>query len=169
MIPATEQKPFEGVKKMKNRQRGAVSLRPVLLVALAGLAVVFAVSKYNDLVEQTRVNEAFHLASESRIRLTEFYLLSDRFPTTAPETEAVTTDIFTVPEFVSDVVVEQGGPDYEIMVKIILKEDVVKNRSGGEQFIYMAANKPLDSDTDLQWNCGASGVEDGLLPADCKG
>ena len=154
---------------MKHRQRGAISLRTALLVVLAGLTGLFAVNKYHDLIEQTRVNEAFHLATESKIRLTEFYLLSDRFPTTAPETESVTTDIFSVPEFVRDIVVEQGGSDYEIMVKIILKENVVENESGGEQFVYVAANRSNGSRADLQWNCGANGVDSGLIPSDCKG
>lgn len=152
---------------MTGYQKGFIDLRTTLLLVLACLLGIFAVQKYNGLMEQTRINEAFHMAGESKVRLAEFYSLSARFPATQPETESVTTEIYALPDFVSDIVIEQGT-DFDVMVKVFLRDEAVKKRTGVEPFVYMAANRADGSGRDLQWTCGAHGVESDLLPQNCR-
>lgn len=152
---------------MTGYQKGFIDLRTTLLLVLACLLVLFAFQKFNGLKEQTRINEAFHMAGESKMRVTEFYFLSARFPTTQLETESVTTDIYAVPEFVSEIVIEQGT-DFDIMVKVFLNDVQVSSQPGIKPFVYMAANLAVGNGHDLEWTCGARGIESDLLPKGCR-
>lgn len=152
---------------MTGYQKGSIDFRTTLLLVLACLLAVFAFQKLSGLQEQTKINEAFHMAGESKTRLTEFYFLSARFPATQLETESVTTDIYAVPEFVSGIVIEQDT-DFDVMVKVFLKDAGDSKLPGTQPFVYMAANRADEAGRDLEWTCGAHGIESDLLPQSCR-
>lgn len=151
-----------------NKQRGFGTRQALLLLTLAGLAAVFCLQKYNDFVTQTRVSEAIHLATASKLRVSEFYTLSARFPENDAEKASVTTKFLTPPDYVSEIVVEQAGDEHDLMVKVYFKDGILDDFNGERPFVYMAANLADHRNRSLQWNCGAHGVDAGLLPGDCK-
>ena len=72
------------------------------------------------------------------------------------------------PEAVRDMIVEPGDKDH-VVVKVFLKEGIVENTTGEEQFIYIAGNKSTVYGATVEWSCGASGVDAELLPEHCQG
>lgn len=154
---------------MYSRQNGFGSVRELLLLILAGLLAFFAVTQYSSIVERSKVNGAFHIANESKLRLGEFYLLSARFPATDAEKSAITSDIFKNPDYIRDIVIEQSVDEFDVVVKVFFKEDELDNLSNSDQFIYMAGVKSTAQRYSLDWTCGARGIENGLLPANCNG
>jgi Tfp pilus assembly protein PilE len=154
---------------MYSRQNGFGSVREILLLILASLLAFFAVTQYSAIIEQTKVNGAFQIANESKLRLGEFYLLSARFPATDAEKRAITSDILKNPEYIRDVVIEQSADEFDVVVKVFFKEDELDNLSNSDQFIYVAGVKSRNQGHSLDWTCGARGIENGLLPANCKG
>ena len=152
---------------MNDRQTGYLSRQTLLLLALLGLVLAFAVPQLKEFSDRSKVSEALHLASESKVRLAEFYLMSDRFPSTETELKNVTTSVFRQPGFVSAVVVDSLDEDFDIVVKVFLKEDVIDNDGDEAQYVYMAASKSITPGHGLEWSCGASGVDADLLPHDC--
>jgi hypothetical protein len=151
-------------------QKGYSTTQIALLAAVAGLFFFVAVPRYSALIEQTRVQEAYHLVSASKMRVAEFYIMSDRLPETELEVEAVTTDILTPPEFVSSIVVESESGSHDITLKVYFTDDAVDHVSGsGEQFIFLAADRTDSLIDGLEWSCGAHGIDTELLPSDCRG
>lgn len=151
---------------MNRKQLGYFSRQTALLLALFSLVLAFAVPKLNDFSDKGKVTEAYHLASESKLRLTEFYKLSARFPQSEVELNSVTSSVFNQPDFVSAVVVDHKDQEYDVVVRVFLKEDVVANKTGEPQYVYMAGSK--SAGLGLDWSCGASGVDADLLPRGCS-
>lgn len=152
---------------MNRHQLGNFSRQTALLLALLSLVLAFAVPKLNDFSDRNKLTEAYHLASESKLRVSEFYNLSARFPTTEAELKSVTTSVFNQPDFVSAVVVEHEDQEYDVVVKVYLQEDVIDNDTGGDQFLFIAATRSNGPGMRLEWSCGISGVDSGLLPRGC--
>ena len=150
---------------MNRKQLGYFSRQTALLLALFSLVLAFAVPKLNDFSDKGKVTEAYHLASESKLRLTEFYKLSARFPQSEVELNSVTSSVFNQPDFVSAVVVDHKDQEYDVVVRVFLKEDVVNNKTGEPQYIFMAGSK--SAGLGLDWSCGSSGVDTNLLPRGC--
>jgi hypothetical protein len=153
----------------KGSQKGFGTRQAILLVALAALAAFYFTQKYGNVVGQTRVSEAFHLAAESKLRVAEFYTLSARFPENPAEKAAVTTNILTPPDFVSEITIEEEGGEHDVVIRIYFKDGVLKNTGSDRQFVYLAGDLADNFSRSLRWNCGASGVDDSLLPGDCRG
>lgn len=151
---------------MKRHQLGYFSRQTALLLTLFAFVLVFAVPKLNDFSDKNKVTEAYHLVSESKLRLSEFYKLSARFPTTENELKSVTTSVFKQPDFVSAIVVDHEDEDFDVVVRAYLKEDIIDNDGDELQFIYMAGIK--SAGLGLEWSCGASGVDSKLLPQGCS-
>ena len=152
---------------MNNRQNGMIERRAILLIALLGVLAVFAFPQVSNFSERSKVNEAYHFAKESKLRLSEFYVLSARFPTTESEVRSVTTANLGHPDFLASVEVDSEDQDYDVVVKFYLSEDVVKSDAGDESFIFLAANKSKGGVAGLKWSCGARGFDEDLLPAEC--
>lgn len=150
---------------MKRHQLGYFSRQTALLLALFALVLAFAVPKLNDFSDKNKVTEAYHLASESKLRLSEFYKLSARFPTTEIEMNSVTTSVFNQPDFVSSIVVDNQDQEFDVVVKVYLKADVIDNDDDETQYIYMAGTR--SAGLGLEWSCGASGFDADLLPRGC--
>ena len=91
---------------MKHRETGIS--KPIQLAALAVIVLASAIlfQRYQSFIAETKVNEAIHLASESKIRVSEFYMLSGKFPNSEPEVSSVTSNIYNMPEFVQEISIE---------------------------------------------------------------
>jgi hypothetical protein len=153
--------------EMKNRQNGMIERRAILLLVLFGALAVFAYPQVSDFSERSTVNEAYHFANQSKLRLSEFYVLSARFPSTEGEVRSVTTANLGHPDFLKGVEVDNDDQDYDVVVKFYLNEEAVKSPSDSESFIFLAANKSTGGVAGLKWSCGARGVDEDLLPAEC--
>ena len=154
---------------MNRFQYGYFSRQTGLLLTLLCLVLAFATPKFSEITTKSRMTEAYLLASESKLRLHEFYLYSDRFPETEIEVQSVLSSQYRRPDFVESVVVDSTDQDNDVVVRVYLKADVVENDSGEPQFLYLAANRSERSGQGLEWHCGASGVAVDLLPSPCNG
>lgn len=153
---------------MKHRETGIS--KPIQLAAIAVIVLASAVllQRYQSFVAETKVTEAIYLASESKLRVSEFYMLSGKFPGSEPEVKSVTSNIYNLPDFVREISIEPEFNDSDVAIKIYFKNDELDNHSGGEQFIYLAANRLGTSGQGLEWTCGAVGVDTDLLPGNCS-
>lgn len=154
---------------MNLQQSGYSTAHLAILTGLIAILALIVIPQVNGLVAQNQVNEGFHLASESRIRVAEFFMLSDRFPTSDGEKKMVIRNIPTPPEFVSEVVLENNGDDNGLMVKVYFKHDTVAAGSAREPYIYLEARRAPGAARDLLWVCGSNGIDSGLLPGKCQG
>lgn len=152
---------------MNQPQRGFSGLQIVIGFAVIGIASMFAVPQYKAYVAKAKMTEAFRIAGESRRKLTEFHMVNGRFPRSVSEADSLRTTTSSPPEFVRDMVVEPHSSDHDVMVKVFLKDGVVDNPSGMEQFIYIAGDGTPGDQYAVTWSCGASGVDGDLLPENC--
>lgn len=153
---------------MKHRETGIS--KPIQLAALAVIVLASAVllQRYQSFVAETKVTEAVHLASESKLRVSEFYMLSGKFPNSEPEVSSVTSNIYDLPEFVREISIEPEFNDSDVAIKIYFTNDALNNDSGGDQFIYLSANRLGTSGQGLEWTCGSVGIDADLLPGNCS-
>ncbi len=154
---------------MNNHQHGFGGLQVIMVVAVIAAVSVIAVPKYNSFITKSKITEAFTIASESKRKLSEFYMVNSRFPQTAGEAEAMKTVTLSPPEYVRGMAVEPGYQSHDVAVMVYLKDGVVDNETGAEQFIYITGDKSTNSGFEIEWNCGASGIGAELLPENCQG
>lgn len=154
---------------MYTRQSGFGSFREILLLILLSLLAVFAVNRFSAVAEQAKVNGAFKFANESKLRLGEFYLLSARFPSSDAEVDSITKGVITAPDYIRDVTIEESVDDFDVVLKVYFKNDEVDNLSNNDQFIYLAGNRSTNQRFELDWTCGARGIDSELLPSSCRG
>lgn len=152
---------------MNRRQQGYFSRQTALLLVLFGLVLAFALPKLGEFSDKSKVAEAYHIAVESKLRLSEFYTLSARFPATETEIRAVTAAVFRQPEFVSSIVVDSDDHEHDVVVRIFLDKDLVGDNGIDAPYIYVAGNRSSNPGLGLKWSCGAIGVDEHLLPASC--
>lgn len=153
---------------MKHRETGISKPIQLAAIAVIVLASTVLLQRYQTFVAETKVGEAIRLASESKLRISEFYMLSGKFPNSEPEVNSVTSNIYSLPEFVREVSIDPEFNDSDVAIKIYFKSEVLDNSSAGDQFIYLAANRPDTSGQALEWTCGAVGVDAELLPVSCS-
>ena len=151
---------------MNVNQRGFSSIQLVMAMGAIVTAAVMAV-QFNSFLDRTRVGEAYRLAEESRVRIAEFYMLSDRFPSSKPEIEAVTTDILTPPDYVRDIVLERADRDQAVTLKIYLDNALADDGADATPFVYVAGSRPSAGSHGIEWKCGAQGIAADLLPQGC--
>lgn len=150
-------------------ETGYVSRQTLLLLVLLGAVLAFAIPQLNDFSDRGKLNEAYQLASESKLRLSEFYLLSARFPATEAEVTAVTTSVFNTPDFVRSVEVDSETEEFDVVVKVYLDRDVIGGEADADPYLFMAATRSDSVGLGLEWRCGANGIEADLLPRACAG
>ena len=153
---------------MNTKQAGFGGLQLLAVVAAMAMVTLVAVPRYNAYISKAKLTEAFNLAGVSKKKLTEYYMVNGRFPDTAEEAEAMRTDTFSPPEFVREIVVKHEDDDHEVVVQVFLKEGVVENVTGVDQYIYVAGDKSGMPGTMVEWSCGAMGVDRELLPRECQ-
>ena len=153
---------------MNRYQEGYFSRQTTLLLALLGLVLAFAVPKFGGLTVKNKLVEAHQVASASKLRLVEFYMLSGRFPSTEIELKSVSGTQYRQPHFVDSVEVISEDQDNDVVVRVYLKASVIGNESGDLAYIYLAGNRAEDPSLGLEWRCGSSGVDADLLPSSCS-
>ena len=132
---------------MKHRQSGYFNRQTALLLALFGLVVAFAFPQFDRFDDRSKVAEAYHLATASKVRLSEFYTLSARFPRTEAEIKSVTTSVFAQPAFVENIEVVSEDPEFDIVVRFYLEDDVADEK---DAYLYMAASRLSSLDRSLE-------------------
>lgn len=153
---------------MNNRQNGFGAFQMLMVIAVIGVLSVTAVPKYQSFVDKAKLTEAFNLASESKRKISEFYMTNNRLPRNIKETQGLKSETVTAPEFVRDMEVVALSGNHAVMVKVYLQNDVVENTTGVDQYIYMAVDQSKASRSQLEWSCGAQGVDTALLPEGCQ-
>ena len=151
---------------MKHRQSGYFNRQTALLLVLFGLVVAFAFPQFDRFDDRNKVAEAYHLASASKVRLSEFYTLSARFPRTEAEIKSVTTSIYGQPGFIDTIEVLSEDPEFDIVVRFYLEDDVADEKGA---YLYMAASRLSSPARGLEWRCGGAGIDAKLMPASCSG
>ena len=154
---------------MERYEHGYVSRQTLLLLVLLGSVLAFAIPQLNDFSDRSKLTEAYHLAAESKIRLSEFYLLSARFPSSETEMKSVTKSAFNTPDYVRAVVVDRAEGEFDVVVKVYLDGDAIRGEGTAEPYLFMAATRHDSMGPGLEWHCGASGIEADLLPRACAG
>jgi len=151
---------------MNARQKG-FSTALMSLAVLAGALGAFTVVEFNAFVAKARVAEAFHVADAARLRVNEFYLLSDRFPSSEQEVEALTSAIELPSKHVREIVLEAAYGGHDMALKIYLDDAPVSGNTGSVPFVYVAADANEHGVRSIEWSCGAQGVAAELLPGGC--
>jgi len=151
---------------MNLRQNGFSSAL-MSLVILGGALGAFTVAEFNAFLNKARVAEAFHVADEARVRVTEFYLLSNRFPSTAPEVDALTRNIETSSTHVRGIELEPAFDGHDVALKIYLDDDSASGSTDTAPFVYVAGSVSERGGRGIEWTCGARGVAAELLPGGC--
>ena len=164
-----EQTNVQGDGTLTRFEQGYFNRQLSLLLVLLGLVVFFAIPKFAELSDRKKVGEAYHLANHSQIRVAEFYSLSARFPQTELELQSVTGDLVHVPSFVEAVEVDSADEEHDVIVRIYLDGKQVGNPDGVQPELYLAGNRSSAHGTELQWRCGARGLDASVLPAACSG
>lgn len=152
---------------MNLRQKG-FSTALMSLVILGGALGAFTVAEFNAFLNKARVAEAFHVADEARLRITEFYMLSDRFPTTEPEIDALMRAIETPSDYVREIVLEPSLDGHGVALKIYLEDQPTPGSAESSPFVFVTGDISARGGRTIAWNCGARGVTAELLPGGCE-
>lgn len=152
---------------MNTHQRGFGGLQVILVGAILSAASLVAVPQYEAHVSKAKLTEAFRLASDSKRKVSEFYVINGRFPNSKAEAAAMRTTTISPPQHVRDMMVDHKDPGHDVVIKVFLKDGVVENLDGAEQYVYFVGKRGDTAKFALQWTCGASGVDADLLPEDC--
>lgn len=153
---------------MKIKQFGFGVIQIVAVVAVMGIVAMVAVPKYNAYVDKAKLTEAFSLAGDSRKKVNEYYVLSGHFPRTDIEANALLPDTLTLPEYVEKIVINHNGGKHAVVVEAYMKDGVITNELGGDQYVFMAADESAQRGARIQWSCGAVGINPDLLPENCR-
>jgi Tfp pilus assembly protein PilE len=154
---------------MKARQQGIAGMQMIIAVCVVAAVSVIAMPKYTAFMDKSKITEAFNLAGASKRKLSEFYILNNRFPNTTGEAETMKTGTLSPPKFVDRMEVEPGFKGHEVAIKVYLKDGVVENLTSEEQFIYISGDSTPGSDSAIAWTCGFMGIDPELMPDNCQG
>jgi len=154
---------------MSYRQWGFGGMQMVIAIAVVAFVSLIAVPKYSAFMTKSKITEALNLAGESKRKLSQFYMVNNRFPRNQAEAQVTVTTSLSPPKFVRKLVVEPGFQSHDVAVRVFLKDGVVENDTGEEQYIYITGDATRGADTKVRWGCGASGISPEFLPDNCKG
>lgn len=154
---------------MKFHQKGFGGLHAVLALGVIVAISLVAIPAYNSFMTKAKITEAMTMAGESKRKVSEFYTLNGRLPESAIEARSIKTATMTAPEYVREMVVDTDDENHAVVIKVYLKDGVVENKTGQDQFIYMAADHSGRSGDYVEWSCGANGLDSELMPEGCKG
>lgn len=151
----------------KARREGFGALQ--VLLALVGVAAVTAaaVPRYQDFVVRSKMSEAFAIVTDTRNKLTEFYIMKNRFPLTDNELETMRNPMFSPPEFIEKVAVKGASEEHEVMIQVYFQRDVIPGDGFNEQYLYVGANSGSRTGALVEWTCGLQGIEEKYMPGRC--
>jgi Tfp pilus assembly protein PilE len=153
---------------MVQRQKGFGLVQGVIVVAVLSAVGMVAMPKYKAFVTKSQLTEALNIAHESKRKLEMYYMTTGNFPKTMSEAEAMKTETLSAPKFVREMTVAPKN-ESDVIVKVFLNDGVVENLEGLEQFVYIQGQKNASNGIQLEWICGAQGINSELLPDTCKG
>ena len=130
-------------------------------------ASVAALPRYEAFVAKSKIQEGFTLASDTRTKLSEFYITRGRFPKNAQEAGSIETQSLTPPEFVRDIQLDYEHPEHDVFIRIYFKEGVLTKDNDPDDFVYIAGNPSSTPGSLMEWTCGGMGIHRDLLPAQC--
>ena len=154
---------------MTRFQLGLINRQMGLLLVLLGLVLAFAFPKFGELSDRKMVSEAYRLANDSQIRVSEFYSLSARFPKTETEIRSVTGDAADTLSFIEAVEVDSNSDLHDVVVRVYLDDDEVDSEDGSRPLLYMTGTRNGGGGHSLRWRCGAEGLDAAVLPPICTG
>lgn len=154
---------------MKKREKGFGGLQVLLVALTIGVTTLVAVPKYQGMVNKAKVTEAINLASESKRKISQNYMVSGSFPRTVKETQAMYTSTLTRPEHVREMKIEHNRFGDSVTIKVFLNEGVVESNTSEDQYVYISGNRTQGGEYDIEWQCGGIGIGPEMLPEDCQG
>ncbi len=149
------------------KQKGFSAVHALLAIVGVVALTAVAVPKYQDFLVRSKMSEAFAIVTDTKNKLTEFYIMKNRFPRTDKELENMETDMFSPPEFVEKVAVKAATDEHEVMIQVFFQRDVIPGDSFNDQYLYVAANSGSRSGAMVEWTCGLQGIEDKYMPSRC--
>ncbi len=154
---------------MKRVQKGFGGLQLLLVVAIIGTASLVAVPKYKAHTAKAKLTEAFNLASESKRKITQAYMVSNSLPKNRTEADAMLSNTVSRPEIVRDMKIEHAPSGDTVTIKVFINDGVIENPTGVEQFVFISGTTNHGGKYALEWTCGGEGLEREMLPEDCRG
>lgn len=154
---------------MSRFQSGFGLIQGVIVVAIVVAIGMVAMPRYQVFVTKSQLTEALNIAHESRRKLEVYYMTNGRFPQNMREAEAMRTETLQAPEYVQDMQVFAPELDNDVVVKVFIKDGVAENLAGVVQYLYIAGNQTEGANGRVEWTCGAQGIDQNLLPDNCKG
>ena len=152
---------------MKHSQSGFGGMQFLAVACIIAVVAIIAVPKYQAYVTKSKLTEAVNLAEHSKRRLLEFYTLNGRFPRNEGEANSTAAQTVTPPEYVREVHVQPSEQGNDVKVVVYLKEGVVENLTGEDQYIFFSGAR-TEGQYPVEWSCGAQGLDPELLPESCR-
>ena len=149
------------------KQRGFGALQVLLSVVGVVAVSAVAVPKYQDFTVRSKMSEAFAIVGDTKNKLTEFYIMKNRFPRSEAELASVKTDMFSAPGFVEKVEVKGDVGDNEVMIQVFFQSEVIPGDGFNDQYLYVAGNTSGERGSMVEWSCGLQGIEDKYMPSRC--
>jgi type IV pilus assembly protein PilA len=153
---------------MKRNHHGFGLVQGIIVVAILGAVGMVAMPKYQAFVTKSQLTEALNIAHASKRQIEMYYMNSGHFPRTMGEAEAMKTNTLTAPEYVREMTVAPKD-ERDVIIKVFLKDGVVENLDGGDQYVYIQGVHNRSKGAQIEWICGAEGISTDLMPDNCKG
>lgn len=160
---------------MGTKQAGFSGLLLLLVAASIAALSLVAIPEYQvpseagkAMVEKVKVAEALNFVGESKRKIADSFTATRSLPRTADETRDMWPSMAQKPKFVRKVKFQHDYAGETVMIMVYLKDGVVENILGGEQYIYVAGIKSREANDTLEWQCGARNVDLNLLPEECR-
>ena len=154
---------------MKRGQRGFGGIQVLMVAATIGIAALVAMPKYEASMNKAKITEALNLASESKRKAEQAYMVSGHFPKRASDASAMLTTTVSKPEFVREMKIEHDPSGNQVRILVFLIEGAIESETNEEQYIYLTGRQTRGGAYSLEWRCGASGIDLDLMPVDCQG
>lgn len=152
---------------MKRNQQGFGLVQGIIVVAILGAVGMVAMPKYQAFITKSQLTEALNIAHASKRQIEMYYMNNGHFPRTMREAEAMKTTTLTAPEYVREMTVAPKD-ERDVIIKVFLKEGVVENLDGSDQYIYIQGVQSRANGAQIEWICGAQGIGADLMPDNCK-
>lgn len=164
---------------MKGIQRGFTLIELMIVVAIIGVLASIAVPQYQNYVARAQVSEAFNLASELKVAISEYYMTTGSFPqsnadigyaTDTSPTGSGTAGASDVGSYVGYMAIWGADDAYESRIVMEMSDEA--NSAIAGKWVVMEADADSSSGS-IQWSCrtttgDANKMELKYLPATCR-
>jgi type IV pilus assembly protein PilA len=144
---------------MKKVQQGFTLIELMIVVAIIGILAAIAIPQYQDYVARSQAAEAVNLMGGAKTAIEESILTTGAFPTDA---ELADLGIRLAGSYVNDISVENANGVAGDLVATF------NTTAQGEIAEPLAGNSiRLIRDTNGNWSCSSTDLEQSLLPSGC--